>query len=133
MKNIIFLLIMLIMISCGAQKIMSYNYNVVARGYKQNINVTQDSTQIIELSRSTKTTVTKTNPEFWKALQDASKNIELNQINTLDSPTNKRQFDGAMFAKLIISTNDSTYTSAGFDHGHPPAMIKAVVDSLVKL
>jgi len=133
MRDLTFIAILLVLTSCGTQKIISYEYNVVTRGYKNNIIVTQDSTKIIEVSRDSKTSTIATTSIFWKALQSESKNIKLNEIGKLKSPTNKRQYDGAMFAKLILTTEDSAYTSAGFDNGHPPVMIKTVVDSLVNL
>ena len=117
--------------SCGTQKIISYEYNVVTRGYRQNIKVNKNNISIVENNSTSKTTLT--NPNLWKALQNGSKTIKLDKISTLKSPTNKRQRDAAMFGSLILTCSDSTYTSAGFDHGHPPVMLKTVVDSLVSI
>ena len=137
MKNILYIALMTFFVSCGTQKIIAYEYNIVTRGYKQNIKVNKKTIEIEANNSSSKNgpkkTTTVTSSELWTALQDASKSIKLNEIGTLESPTNKRQFDGAMFGSLILTNEDSIYTSAGFDHGHPPLMIKTIVDSLVKL
>jgi len=137
MKNVLFIVLITLLVSCGTQKIVSYEYNVIARGYKQSITVNKQNVEVtsndISSENGVKRQTSETDPELWKTLQEASKKIELTEISALESPTNRRQFDGAMFAKLTLETLGSTYNSAGFDHGQPPVMLKAVVDSLVRL
>lgn len=131
MKNILLLSVLIVMLSCGTQKIVSFEYSVVTRGYKKSVFVTRNSTIISEKnSQQTSVTTTKTKSNYWKALQRGALDIELDKISTLESPTHKRDMDAAMFAKLIIKTKDSTYTSSSFDNGHPPEMLQTVVDSL---
>ena len=134
MKILFTLLISITLMSCGTQKIISYEYSTVTRGYKMTIKVDQDSTFVTETKGREITEIkSATPPELWKALESGAREIELLEIGTLESPTNKRQMDAAMFSKLILTTEDSTYTSSSFDNGHPPAMLKIVVDSLVNL
>lgn len=137
MKSLCLIVLGLLLVSCGAQKIVSYEYAVNTRGYNFSMVVNKK-----EIKESSDVEISKnkfsegifiTDSNLWKALKKGSKNIKLKEISKLDSPTNRRQFDGAMFANLIISTKDSTYRSASFDHGQPPAMLKVVVDSLVNL
>jgi hypothetical protein len=137
MKNVLFIAFLSVLVSCGSQKIVTYEYNVVARGYKQNIKVNKQNVEVVSNTISNKNGVERqsgvTSPELWKALQSGTKKIKLTEISRLESPTNKRQLDGAMFANLVLITLDSTYKSAGFDHGKPPVMLKTVVDSLVSV
>ena len=134
MKNIFLFSLVTLLIGCGTQKIISYEYSTVTRGYKMTIKVDKDSTLITETKgRGISEIKSVTIPELWKSLEVGARDIELLEIGTLESPTNKRQIDAAMFSKLILTTEDSTYTSASFDNGHPPAMLKIVVDSLVNL
>jgi len=137
MKTICLSVLIALFVSCGTQKIMSYEYAINTRGYNFSIVVDQDSIKEVSDVRISKNELAKdtypTPLELWNALQKGSQRIILNEINTLESPTNKRQFDGAMFANLALTTNDTIYTSAPFDHGQPPAMLKVVVDSLVSL
>jgi hypothetical protein len=126
-----------VLVSCGAQKIVPYEYVVNTRGYNFSIVVNkkniQESSDISISKNEFSEDTFITDADLWKALQKGSKTIKLSEINKLESPTNRRQFDGAMFANLIVLTKDSTYKSASFDHGQPPLMLKTVVDSLVKL
>lgn len=132
--NLLLLSILMLIVSCGTQKIISYEYSAVTRGYKMTIKVDKDSTLITETKgRDVSETKSSTTPELWKSLEVGAREIEVLEIGTLESPTNKRQIDAAMFCKLILTTKDSTYTSSSFDNGHPPLMLKIVVDSLVNL
>ena len=135
MKYLLLLLTVATLISCATPKITSYEYLAGTRGYNITIKVTEEATTITEQkgtgSPESKNTVTS--PELWKSLQNGSKNIELSKISKLESPTNRRDTDAAMFSRIVFTTLDSTYKSSSFDHGQPPAMLKAVVDSLVNL
>jgi len=135
MKTICLSVLIALFVSCGTQKIVSYEYAINTRGYNFSIVVDQDSIKEVSDVRISKNGLAKdtypTSPELWNALQKGSNRIALTEIKTLQSPTNKRQFDGAMFANLKLITEDTAYTSAPFDHGQPPAMLKVVVDSLV--
>ncbi len=137
MKNVCLFVLIALFVSCGTQKIVSYEYVINTRGYNFSIVVDKDSIKEVsdvKISKNEFATDTyPTPPELWKALQKGSERITLNEISKLESPTNKRQFDGAMFANITLVTHDSTYISAGFDHGQPPVMLKVVVDSLVRL
>ena len=134
MKNLFILLLVTLFVSCGTQKITSYEYSTVTRGYKKTIKVDKNSILVTE-TKGREATQMKfvTSPELWKSLRAGAREIELLEIGTLESPTNKRQIDAAMFSKLILTTEDSTYTSSSFDYGHPPVMLKIVVDSLTNL
>lgn len=122
------------MLSCGTQKIVTFEYSVVTRGYKKTVAVSQKETVVvIKKSNLEETAKYRTSGKLWKALQINAVDIDLNKISSLKSPTNKRDIDAAMFAKLIIVTKGSTYTSSSFDNGHPPKMIKTIVDSLANL
>jgi len=122
------------MLSCGTQKIVTFEYSEVTRGYKKTVSVSRKETVIItKKSNLEEKAIYRTNSTLWKALQTNVVDVELYEISTLESPTHKRDVDAAMFAKLIIVTKDTTYTSSSFDNGHPPAMIKTIVDSLANL
>lgn len=132
MKKLLIIMLAVAFLSCNSDKLISYTYSVVARGYKLEITVAKDSTHISQTGRQKLEKNYATNSDLWKSLKKDSKNVELKEIVGLESPTNKRQFDGAMLASLTIATKDSVYRSSSFDAGHPPVMIKNIVDQLVK-
>jgi len=65
-------------------------------------------------------------------LEETAK-LKLDGFETLEPPTKKHQFDGALAASLKITVDGKTYTTPTFDHGNPPAEIKALVDKIVEL
>jgi len=137
MKNGCLFVLIALFVSCGTQKIVSYEYAINTRDYNFSIVVDKDSIKEVsdvKISKNEFSTDTyPTSPELWNALEKGSERITLKEISKLESPTNKRQFDGAMFANLTLITKDTAYNSAVFDHGQPPIMLKTVVDSLVSL
>jgi len=132
MKKLLIITLAVTFLSCNSDKIISYTYSVVTRGYKLEIIVAKDSTYIKQTGRQALEKDYATNTDLWKSLIKNTKTVKLREIGSLESPTNKRQMDAAMFASLTIATKDSVYRSNSFDAGHPPAMIKDIVDELVK-
>ncbi len=133
MKKIILAILAVLLVGCGMSKIKTYQYTAGTRGYQLSITVDQDSVWLKEVTDKEINTVYATDSEFWKSIQKESKSIELDSVAHLSAPTNKRQFDGAMFAKVTFTTNDSVYKSASFDGGKPHDMLQTIVDSLVSL
>ncbi len=69
----------------------------------------------------------------WNSILSLLKNINLQKIHELKSPTEKRFFDGAPHAQLKIISQTNTFTSAGFDHGYPPKEIQQLVNTILSL
>ncbi|APD07208.1 hypothetical protein UJ101_01692 [Flavobacteriaceae bacterium UJ101] len=57
----------------------------------------------------------------------------LNTIGELKAPTNKRLYDGAPYAILIIRSENKEIKSCGFDHGEPPQELKKLVDEIIRI
>lgn len=72
-------------------------------------------------------------PEKWSALLNETAKIDLNKLETLEVPSKKHQFDGAMAANLKITVDGKEYQTATFDHGNPPAEIKPLVDKIIEI
>ncbi len=66
-------------------------------------------------------------------IEKALKQIDLSRIGELKAPTNKRLYDGAPHAVLIIRNENKELKSSGFDHGEPPQELKELVDEIIKI
>ncbi|MCA0131168.1 META domain-containing protein [Winogradskyella alexanderae] len=66
-------------------------------------------------------------------LHELLNQIDLNSLNKLKAPTDKRLFDGAPIATLTILKNKAEFTTPGFDHGYPPDEIKALVNKVLSI
>jgi len=80
-------------------------------------------------------------PETFKAIGEKDKNVLLEEtakvnlagLETLEAPSKKHQFDGALAANLKITVDGKEYQTVTFDHGNPPTEIKALVEKIIAL
>jgi hypothetical protein len=135
MKNFIIIAALAFLASCAKQTITAYEYSATGRGYNLTVAVTKDSTTLTEyLGRNgAKVNTYVTEPALWKSLNENSKKIELKKISDLESPTNRRDTDAALYGKMTFKTADTVYVSSSFDAGQPHLIMKPVVDSLANL
>lgn len=119
--------------NCASQKtsdIKEIIYNAITRGRSENITLRGSTLQYKTTKESIFINLTK--EQLAKVNTEVSK-INLNEINTLKAPTNKRFYDGAMHTSILIKSNSMEYTSATFDDTNPPAELKALCDLLLNL
>ena len=57
--------------------------------------------------------------------------INLDEIQNLKSPTEKRFYDGAAIGTLRITYEGKLYETQAFDHGNPPLEIEKFVNKIV--
>lgn len=115
---------------CNSSKIdqeaLSFEYNATSRGIFQKITI--DKNYITSISaRGEKAKEIPCPKKTWNALLDQLDSLDLNSIENLKAPSDKRLFDGAAHANLSISYEGKTYKSPSFDHGNPPKAIAALV------
>jgi hypothetical protein len=120
--------------SCQGQTLDKVNstkieYNVISRGFYQNI-IVENSTVSIINQRGEKPTQTRLSEEQVKQLFHELKKVNLEEIASLKAPTQKRFHDGAAMANLKISVKEKTYESQTFDHGFPPDKLKKIVNKI---
>lgn len=107
------------------------NYKAITRGYSSNI-LLQDN--ILKYYKNTKESQSLTlTKEIKDSLNGLLKRIDLKTINQLIIPSNKYQYDGAMYTTLEIVWNGETFTSKGFDHDNPPEELKPFISFLLTL
>ena len=119
--------------NCASQKtsdIKEIIYNAITRGRSENITLRGSTLQYKTTKESIFINLTK--EQLEKVNTEVSK-INLNEINTLKAPTDKRFYDGAMHTSILIKSNSMEYTSATFDDTNPPAELKALCQLLLNL
>lgn len=111
-----------------------FEYTALTRGaYKK---VVLSSYDIVTVKDRDKTDAVskKITAEEWKTIYNAYKSIkDPGTLSNLEAPSVKHQYDGALAAMLTITVDDVVYQTSTFDHGNPPAEIKALVDGIIKL
>jgi hypothetical protein len=115
---------------CEDMKDTIIEYNAMSRGFYLNVAVKNENV-IVMTERRGEAKTTKLSQDTLKEIVDMVKEIDLEGMPDLKSPTEKRYYDGAAIGTLKITRNGEVYESQAFDHGEPPAAIKKLVDKLM--
>ncbi|MES2239556.1 MAG: hypothetical protein V4497_04785 [Bacteroidota bacterium] len=104
-------------------------YTANTRGFFQEISI-ENHNASIKKDRKGKAVQIKISDADWKELIALFKEVNLEKIKDLKSPTEKRFYDGAAIANLKINYEGKSYESQSFDHGFPPHEIKKIVTKI---
>ena len=106
-------------------------YTASTRGFYQKITIENQTVAVWkDRSGTEKPVATKISDKDWKELVGYFETINLDELETLKAPTEKRFHDGAAIANLAVSYKDKTYQTEAFDHGNPPEAIKKLITKI---
>lgn len=109
-------------------------YTANTRGFYQKITIqNQEISVSSERDSADKGATSKISDADWKELVGYFEKIELDSLSTYKDPTQKRVYDGAAIAELIINYQEKEYQTKNFDHGYPPVEIEKFINKLVSL
>ena len=109
-------------------------YEASSRGFFTKIKFSNNELTVSkDRNNAEKGTLIKITKEEALELNNLLGKINPESLPNLKGPTEKRFYDGAAHANLIITSGGKTFTGAGFDHGFPPAAIEQFVKKLVAL
>ncbi|WP_271769994.1 DUF4377 domain-containing protein [Aquimarina algiphila] len=113
--------------------ITNIEYQAHSRGSFFQVKINKDRIEKTS-DRTLKNSASKNcSKEDWNTILSLLETINIDQINTLSSPTEKRFVDGALQAQLKIISSTRAYTSNSFDHGSPPKEIQQLVNTILSL
>ena len=78
-------------------------------------------------------TTTKISDADWKELVAMFSKINIETLNSYEGPTQKRFYDGAAMANMVITYKEKDYETTTFDHGAPPIEIAEFVNKVASL
>lgn len=109
-------------------------YTANTRGFYQKIVVQNQTISIYRDRKETALPVTeKISEADWKELISLFQEIDLEGLQSLKAPSEKRYYDGAAIGNLKIDYKEKTYQTDGFDHGTPPLEIARFVTKITSL
>ena len=114
-------------------KVVAIEYTAMTRGSNREIVLTHNEISTRTIAGSGDGAISTVSIKQWNDIIKELDKVELTKISELKAPTNKRFYDGALIATLIVKTKDSTYRSSSFDHGEPPAEIAVLVKKIVAM
>ncbi len=133
------------MLSCGTSKdagsnqLLSLEMETTGMGGMQqftasNAKMTEKTVNRSESSQEVTKSVSKSDlSQYWNKITGLVSDLNLDNFENLESPTQERLFDGARATVITLHFKDKTVTSAAFDEGNPPAELKALYDYLVSV
>jgi heat shock protein HslJ len=107
-------------------------YTAVSRGLF-NKYLFENGNISIQKDRTSTPTVKTCSQEEVNQLLEELKALDLEKLETLKAPTEKRFVDAAASASLKISYQGKTYQTPDFDNGEPNKYIVALVSTFLKL
>lgn len=107
-------------------------YSAMSRGF-YNLTIITNKTISFQSSRNSKAVSNICSEKEWKILMDLLKDIDLETLPNLGTPTEKRLYDGAAIATLKITHNDSVYQTPSFDHENPNTSIAELVKTIIAI
>lgn len=108
------------------------DYEANSRGFYKKIKI-EDKKLYVMNERKGEVTEVSLSKKEWNELVEAFKEINLEGMDNLKAPTDKRLYDGAAHANISITLKGKTYTTEGFDHGYPPIEIENLINKLIFL
>jgi len=116
--------------SCYSQKsnnsIKQVEYFASTRGSSIQIIIRQNEVICNDISN-------KISNKEWSSIVALVSASNLDNIENLQAPSDKRYRDAALAAEIKITTSEKIYTSSQFDHGNPPKEISKLVSKIQKL
>jgi hypothetical protein len=109
-------------------------YTATTRGFYQQITVqNQKFTVTKDRNGNEKLAQQDISKSDWKKIIEAFQEVDLDGMQDLKGPTEKRFYDGAAIANIKITYKGKSYETNGFDHGNPPIEIEKLVRKITLL
>jgi len=110
--------------------------NAITRGHKEEVTVNPAlytyHSNSMNNTKKVKNTMTL-NTKEWATITEMISNIDLEEIDTLKSPTENRMFDGDLATTISFISDEKTYTSSIFDKKTPPEELSEIVKYIYSL
>ena len=112
------------------QQDYTITYSATSRGFFKEITF-WDSSVMIKNNRNEKGTEIPLNDEDKNAIHEMLRDINLETLPYLKAPTQKRFYDAAPHATLMVTVDGKTYQTESFDHGYPPKAIEVLCEKIL--
>ena len=115
-----------------SQEDLSIEYAAVSRGVFNQVNINYKEITAIN-KRGEKPVKSNVSNTEWRQLTALLKTIDTENLDKLEAPSKRFQFDGVAIATLTINYKGNTYKSPSFDHGNPPKEIAQLVNKILSI
>ena len=121
--------------SCSSSKhidrFQKIQYKSITRGYSTQILLQGDTLKYFQNNNETLSLIIS--KEVKNSLNKLLKNAHPETLGLIKAPSNKFQYDGAMYTTLEVIWNGKNYKSNGFDDDNPPKKLSPFISFLISL
>jgi len=121
--------------SCSSSKhidrFQKIQYKSITRGYSTQILLQGDTLKYFQNNNETLSLIIS--KDVKNSLNKLLKKVHPETIGLIKAPTNKFQYDGAMYTTLEVIWNGKNYKSNGFDDDNPPKKLSPLINFLLTL
>ncbi len=121
--------------SCSSSKHIDrfhkIQYKSITRGYSTQILLQGDTLKYFQNNNETLSLIIS--KEVKNSLNKLLKNAHPETLGLIKAPSNKFQYDGAMYTTLEVIWNGKNYKSNGFDDDNPPKKLSPFISFLISL
>jgi heat shock protein HslJ len=107
------------------------HYKSITRGYSTQILLQGDTLKYFQNNNETLSLIIS--KEVKNSLNKLLKNAHPETLGLIKAPSNKFQYDGAMYTTLEVIWNGKNYKSDGFDDDNPPKKLSPFISFLLSL
>ena len=107
------------------------HYKSITRGYSTQILLQGDTLKYFQNNNETLSLIIS--KEVKNSLNKLLKNAHPETLGLIKAPSNKFQYDGAMYTTLEVIWNGKNYKSDGFDDDNPPKKLSPFISFLISL
>lgn len=108
-------------------------YETTSRGFYEYISISKSNIAISNDRGLQSVSNYSCEESDWDALNNLIENTDLEALQMLKAPSDKRLSDAAAEATMAIKIGDVLYSSPAFDHGNPPKEIEALVNKMLSI
>lgn len=133
MRCLIMMLILSFFSSCSSVK--SISYSSLTRGTRKEILINSKGIKQIDqkMGGDERVTTYLLKNEDWNLLVKSLSSVDLKEISTFESPSNKRQYDGAYASTITIKSKLGNTYEHGFDNYDPHEKLKPLMNKILDI
>ena len=109
------------------------SYQAISRGFYKQLTFEEARMTYSEDRNLLRIDTFKISKNEWKQILELTNKLDLESLENLKAPTDKRLYDGAAHTTITIDIDGKTFSSASFDEGHPPSELEALVNKMLTI
>lgn len=134
-------LLILVMVSVNAwgqhaENITAISFTKQSRGFLDEVVISRDSvhgaTENHRMPENAQNYASSIGEDEWAKLMIALRDVSLEDIDGLQSPTMNRAHDGALHSSIVITFEDGTSISHSFDDENPHPDLQPLLDAILE-